>query len=167
MKLRVEVDGRIIELQLQGNGSGYSYALAGEENQAGLASIVEISPGVFSVLLGTRSFTAYLSKDRERVEVSVGDARHWVAVSDTRDRRAGTKTNAANGPVEVRSQMPGKIIKVLVTPGSSVTAGQGLLVVEAMKMQNEMKSPKDGVVARIQASEGATVIAGEMLLVIE
>jgi biotin carboxyl carrier protein len=63
--------------------------------------------------------------------------------------------------------MPGKIIKVLVTPGSAVTAGQGLLVVEAMKMQNEMKSPKDGVVARIQGYEGATVVAGETLVVIE
>ena len=69
--------------------------------------------------------------------------------------------------MEVRSQMPGKIIKVLATPGDAVTMGQGLLVIEAMKMQNEMKSPKDGVVGKIQASEGATVIAGEILVVIE
>jgi biotin carboxyl carrier protein len=169
LKFRVEVDGETRELQLQpqGNDSDYSYILEGTEGTSGPASVIEIRPGVFSVLLGLRSFTVYLSKDRERVEASVENARHWVLVSDARDRRAGTKTNAASGPMEVRSQMPGKIIKVLVTPGSAVTAGQGLLVVEAMKMQNEMKSPKDGVVARIQGYEGATVVAGETLVVIE
>jgi biotin carboxyl carrier protein len=93
--------------------------------------------------------------------------RRWVLLSDARDRQAGTKTNTASGPMEVRSQMPGKIIKVLVAPGAAVKAGQGLIVIEAMKMQNEMKSPKDGVVARIQVCEDATVIAGETLIVIE
>jgi len=169
LRLRVEVNGESLDLQLQrhGNGSDYTYVLEGAENSSEPASVVEVSPGVFSVLLGTRSFTACLSKDRERLEVSVGNARHWVSLSDTRDRRAGAKTNAASGPAEVRSQMPGKIIKILVEPGSAVTAGQGLLVVEAMKMQNEMKSPKDGVVTKIPVCEGATVNAGETLVVIE
>ena len=169
MKLRVEVDGEALELQLQrqGNGSDYHYVLQGREEGAEPASVIEISPSVFSILLGTRSFTVYLSKDGERMEALVGNARRWIAVADTRDRRMGAKANAASGPMEIRSQMPGKIIKVLVTPGSAVTAGQGLLVVEAMKMQNEMKSPKDGVVARIQVSEGATVSAGETLIVVE
>jgi len=169
LRLRVEVNGKVFELSLQrhGNGSDYTYVLEGAENKAEPASVVEVSPGVFSVLLGTRSFTAYLSKDRERLEVSVGSERHWVSLSDRRDRRAGAQANAASGPAEVRSQMPGKIIKLLVEPGSAVKAGQGLLVVEAMKMQNEMKSPKDGVVAKIQGYEGATVNAGETLVVIE
>lgn len=165
----MEVNGETLELQLQrqGNGSDYTYVLEGVENRAEPASVIEVSPGVFSVLLGARSFTAYLSKDRERTEVSVGNARHWISLSDQRDRRKGAKTNAASGPVEVRSQMPGKIIKILVEPSSAVKAGQALLVVEAMKMQNEVKSPKDGVVARIQGREGATVNAGETLVVIE
>jgi biotin carboxyl carrier protein len=168
LKLRVEVDGEALELQLQkqGNDSNYSYALQGGESGPD-ASVVELSPGVFSVLLGMRSFTVHLAKNGERMEASVGNARHWLTVSDWRDRRMGAKANIASGPMEIRSQMPGKIIKVLVTPGSAVVAGQGLLVVEAMKMQNEVKSPKDGVVGRIQASEGATVGAGETLIVIE
>jgi biotin carboxyl carrier protein len=167
LKFRVEVDGNTVELQLQRNGSGYNYSLADQESESGSASVLEVRPGVFSVLIGTRSFDVCLSKNGERTEAFVENARHWITVSDARDRRAGTKANTASGPVEVRSQMPGKIIKVLVGVGSAVTAGQGLLVVEAMKMQNEMKSPKDGVVAKIQVSEGATVNAGETLIVIE
>ena len=167
MKLRVEVNGSVVELHLQKNGSDYHYSLRGEQEGSGSASITEISSGVFSVLIGTRSFQVCLAKDGERTEAFVENARHWIVVADARDRRAGTKANAASGPVEVRSQMPGKIIKVLVKLGSSVTVGQGLLVVEAMKMQNEMKAPKEGVVAKIQVSEGATVNAGETLIVIE
>ncbi len=169
MKLRAEVDGEALELQLQkqDNGSDYSYAIQEREHGPERASIIEISPGVFSVLLGTRSFTVYLSKEGQRVETVIGNTRHWVTVSDRRDRPAGAKTNAASGPMEIRSHMPGKIIKILVQPGSAVTTGQGLLVVEAMKMQNEMKSPKDGTVAKIQVREGATVGAGEILIVIE
>ncbi len=169
MKLRAEVNGedRELQLQRQGSGSDYIYALQGEENGPEVASVVEVSPGVFSVLLGTRSFTAYLAKDGEQTEALIGHVKHRVMVSDARDRRAGGKANAASGPTEIRSQMPGKIIKVLVTTGSAVTAGQGLIVVEAMKMQNEMKSPKDGVVAKIQAREDATVGVGETLIVIE
>ena len=73
----------------------------------------------------------------------------------------------AHGPLELRAQMPGKVIKILVAQGAAVQSGQGLIVVEAMKMQNEMKSPKDGVVSKIHAAEGATVAAGEILIVVE
>jgi biotin carboxyl carrier protein len=169
LKFRVAVDGKDFELQLQreGSGSDYRYVLEGVEDPAEPASVIEIRPGVFSVLLGTRSFTVYLSKNGESIEISVGNVRRWVLLSDARDRRAGARTKATSGRMEVRSQMPGKIIKILVAPGTAVRSGQGLAVVEAMKMQNEMKSPKDGVVARIEVSEGATVIAGETLIVIE
>jgi pyruvate carboxylase subunit B len=63
--------------------------------------------------------------------------------------------------------MPGKVIKLLVGPGKSVKSGEGMIVVEAMKMQNEMKSPKDGVVSKILVAEGATVGPGETLIVVE
>jgi biotin carboxyl carrier protein len=63
--------------------------------------------------------------------------------------------------------MPGKVIKLLAEKGAAVQAGQGLIVVEAMKMQNEMRSPRDGVVAKINVAEGATVVAGQALIVVE
>ena len=62
--------------------------------------------------------------------------------------------------------MPGKVVRVMVRAGEAVEAGQGLLVVEAMKMQNEIKSPKAGKIERIAAQEGQTVNAGEVLAVI-
>ncbi|MBI4459929.1 MAG: biotin/lipoyl-binding protein [Acidobacteria bacterium] len=63
--------------------------------------------------------------------------------------------------------MPGKVIRVLVSENQSVEAGQGLLVVEAMKMQNEIKSPRAGCVQKVRVREGQTVTAGEVLLVVE
>jgi len=63
--------------------------------------------------------------------------------------------------------MPGKIVRILVAEGEEVRHGQGIIVVEAMKMQNEMKSPKDGVVKSIKVEDGVNVQAGELLVVIE
>ena len=63
--------------------------------------------------------------------------------------------------------MPGKVVKLLVSKGDEVKAGAGLVVVEAMKMQNEMKASKDGRVTRIHVSEGSTVAPGETLLIVE
>jgi biotin carboxyl carrier protein len=62
--------------------------------------------------------------------------------------------------------MPGKVVRVLVAVGDEVAAGQGLLVVEAMKMQNEMKAPRPGKVLSLSAAEGSTVTAGEVLATI-
>ena len=63
--------------------------------------------------------------------------------------------------------MPGKIVRVLVSEGDAVEAGQGVIVVEAMKMQNEVRSPKAGVVVKVAVAEGATVFAGEVLAIVE
>ena len=63
--------------------------------------------------------------------------------------------------------MPGKVVRVLVETGATVQTGDGIIVVEAMKMQNEMKSPKDGTIKEIRFAEGATVNAGDVLVVIE
>ena len=72
-----------------------------------------------------------------------------------------------HGAAEIISPMPGKVVRVLVAAGATVEAGAGIIVVEAMKMQNEMKAPKAGVVAFVNAEAGATVNAGDVLAVIE
>ena len=63
--------------------------------------------------------------------------------------------------------MPGKLVRILVEVGAEIKQGEGVLVVEAMKMQNEMKAPKDGIVKEIRFAEGATVNAGDILAIIE
>lgn len=82
-------------------------------------------------------------------------------------RGSGASTAVADGIVEIRTAMPGKVVRIIVTEGDEVEKGDGILVVEAMKMQNEMRSPKDGTVKTISVSEGATVAAGDVLAVIE
>jgi biotin carboxyl carrier protein len=176
LKLRVEVDGEDFSLDLRRNGASSEYRLSVQRtpadgqailNSSGTASVVEVMPCVFSVLLSHRSFTVYVVPNGANLEIWSGGRRHVVSIADARDRASKSKNVSAAGPMEVRAQMPGKVIKLLVQAGTAVEAGQGLIVVEAMKMQNEMNSPKKGIVSKIHAIEGATVVAGEALIVVE
>lgn len=167
MKWRIDVDNESYMLDLTSNGTASVYTLRGAFESSGSASVMELMPGVFSVLLGSRSFYVTIASSGENFEIWTGTQRHFISFADARDRAGKSKKGMARGPLEVRSQMPGKVIRLLVAQGARVQAGQGLIVVEAMKMQNEMKSPKDGVVSKIHAAEGATVAAGESLMVVE
>ena len=167
MKLQVSVDGEDCTLELRPANGGSEYTLQGIASQSGIASLVEVMPGIFSVLLGSKSFTVHIGPVGNELEVWSGTRRYRISITDTRDRSGTEGKHAATGPVELRAQMPGKIVRVLVERGAAVQAGQGLLIVEAMKMQNEMKSPKDGVVSKINVSENGTVAAGETLMVVE
>jgi biotin carboxyl carrier protein len=88
-------------------------------------------------------------------------------IDPKRLRSARSSAAHDHGAAKIVSPMPGKVVRVLVKVGAKVAAGAGIIVVEAMKMQNEMKAPKAGVVASINAEAGATVNAGDVLAVIE
>ena len=167
MTFTVSIDEREYVLDFEPNGETAKYRLKGDVESSGSASIKEVAPGVFSVLLDSRSFTVHLSPNGSGLETWTGADRRFIALSDSRDRSARSKSVSAAGPLQVKAQMPGKIIKLLVRVGEKVETGQGLVVVEAMKMQNEMKSRKTGTVTRILTNEGATVAAGETLMVVE
>jgi biotin carboxyl carrier protein len=91
-------------------------------------------------------------------------------VTDARSARAAALARraetAAGGPVTVRSPIPGRVVKLLVRPGDRVTANQATVVVEAMKMENELRAPRAGTVQEVRCSEGAAVEAGQDLVVI-
>jgi biotin carboxyl carrier protein len=89
-----------------------------------------------------------------RYEIEVRDPRRW-----SRQSRGGSHAGAQ----DIKAPMPGKVVRVLVAVGDAVEAGQGIVVVEAMKMQNEMKAPRAGKVIAIAAKAGATVTAGDVL----
>ena len=167
MKFRVEIDGESCLLDLQRNNGQTDYSLSGAVSATGSASVVEIATGVYSVLLGTRSLTVYLTAQGDSLTVWSEGHCHAISLTDARDRGIQSAAASHAGPVEVRAHMPGKVVKLLVEPGTHVQAGQGLIVVEAMKMQNEMKSPKDGVVSKIYVDENATVAAAERLMLVE
>ena len=104
----------------------------------------------------------------ETVDVVVGTDHFAVTLTDPKRLRGAASAGAlADGVARIVAPMPGKVVRVLVEPGAIVEAGAGLIVVEAMKMQNEMKSPKAGTVVALNVSVGATVNGGDVLAVIE
>jgi biotin carboxyl carrier protein len=110
---------------------------------------------------------------RHPVEVVVDGWRFEVLVEDEsraalreRASRDRTALGAATGPLEIRAIIPGRVVAVAVAPGDTVEAGQTLLSVEAMKMQNELVAPRAGTVTRVPAAMGATVELGDVLVVL-
>ncbi len=101
--------------------------------------------------------------DGWRIELEVESAARAALRERARRGEAGV---GHGGPTEVRAIIPGRIVSVSVEPGDAVVAGQQLLVVEAMKMQNELRSPRDGVVARVAVAPGQTIEIGDVLLVV-
>ena len=102
------------------------------------------------------------------LDVIVGTDRHAVTITDPKRLRGAPAFGAhGDGAARIVAPMPGKVVRVLVEVGESVEAGAGIAVVEAMKMQNELKSPKSGTVLTINAEVGATVNGGDLLAVIE
>jgi acetyl/propionyl-CoA carboxylase alpha subunit len=167
MKRRLEADQLEYILDLRRNGNLTHYTIEGDLENAGSASVERIAPGLYSILDGYRSFTVRLRLLDGEIEAWVGGRRFSYRVSDPRDRSSSGAGLAASGPQQIRAFMPGKVIKVLVRAGDVVDGGAGLIIVEAMKMQNEMKMPRSGRIAKIHVSEGATVGSGESLIEIE
>lgn len=128
-----------------------------------VSDALEVEPGVWSVLDGTRSYEVRISGDEVRVNGRLVE----IDVRDPRDWNPNAARTAASGGAQIKAPMPGKVVRVLVAAGDSVSAGQGVIVVEAMKMQNELKSPRDGRVVSVSARENDTVTAGAVLVTIE
>ena len=128
------------------------------------ADVVAVEPNVYSVLIDGRSTDVAIDGNGE---VWVGSTRLLVEVHDPRKWSRGQGADAAHGAVAIKAAMPGKVVAVLVEVGESIETGKGLLVVEAMKMQNEVKSPKAGTVQAIRVSAGDSVAAGQVLVIVE
>jgi biotin carboxyl carrier protein len=130
------------------------------------ADAVVISPGVYSVLIGGQSFEVTIEKSGKGWLLRTSGREFQLEIADPRSWRRGRGASIElEGRQEVTAPMPGKVVRVLAAPGQAVEAGQGLLVIEAMKMQNEIRSPKSGTIERL-AREGQTVNAGEILAVV-
>jgi biotin carboxyl carrier protein len=141
------------------------------DGQALVADREEIAPGVYSILIDGRSYEAQVSKrtgdaegDLSPYQVTVGLRHYRVEIRDPRRWRRDGAGVREKGPQEIVAPMPGKIVKVLVSENQEVARGQGLLVIEAMKMQNEIRAPRAGRVGRIYAQEGTGVETGCPLL---
>ena len=165
MTFDVEIDGIATRLQVQRDGEHCRFRLGEQEERR--AQLAAVEPGVYSVLLDGRSYEARAEPGEDCVWITIRGSRFRVAIRDPR-RWSRTGGHAPGQDREnVIASMPGKVVRVLVKPGESVAAGQGILVVEAMKMQNEMKTRRGGTVATVAVREGETVVAGAILATIE
>lgn len=165
MILSAEVNQNTLRLEIQTKGDRIHFRRNSEP--ARQAQIQQVQPGIFFVLLDGRSYEARVEQDGGRVWVAIGGSRFEVRIVDPR-RWSGHAAGAQTGGREnIRALMPGKIVRLLVAPGEQIAAGQALLVIEAMKMQNEMKAARAGRVVSMAVREGDTVPAGAILAAIE
>jgi biotin carboxyl carrier protein len=121
----------------------------------------------YSIITAGRSYEVSVEPEGQRYHVRHGAAKRTVVLTDpTRGGRESLRAGA-RGPENIVSVMPGKVVRVLVGKGDTVEAGQGLVVVEAMKMENEIAAPRAGKVAAVEVETGRPVEAGATLVVIE
>jgi biotin carboxyl carrier protein len=149
MKLQVLVNGNTIEV-----------------DPDRLQAVVQVEPGVYSVIIDGRSFEVRAAAAREGLRLELAGTKLGAEVLDPRASSRRTRASRAGGRQNITAPMPGKVIRVLVSTGDTVETGQGLVVVEAMKMQNELKALHPGSVLEVRVANGETVGAGDTLVVI-
>jgi biotin carboxyl carrier protein len=160
-------DAPASELDVESLGDG-RYAVTLEGHRFELESLV-LPHGAVSMIVEGQSFSVEFDEKGDEVGVLLRGQLTRFDVADERKirMRAATAGFSVEGKQTITAPMPGKIVKVFVKVGDEVTEGQGLVVVEAMKMENELKSPKAGKVTEVITKEGATVENGAPLVVVE
>jgi biotin carboxyl carrier protein len=171
MKFDLEIDGRIRTVELEAREGGhYQVTLDGEplEIEARL-----LRPGVLSLVVAGKSYRVVREDDAlagngAGSSVVLDGQRFPYRVEDPRSLKARrAHAGGDDGPRTLKASMPGRVVRVLAMRGEYVDAHQGIVVIEAMKMQNELKSPKAGTVSEMRVAAGDTVSAGDVLAVIE
>ena len=160
----VTIDGRNYRLELELTEGRWSCRLAGREVEI---DAVLARPHVLSLRIGDKAYEIKSERVANDWHLWVGSTRFAAEVRDPRSLRGRVGAAEDRGPRKLTAPMPGKVVRVLAQEKSEVDAGAGIVVVEAMKMQNEIKSPKKGTVQRMLVSEGAAVNAGDVLAIVE
>ena len=127
----------------------------------------EVEPGVYWFTSDAGSFEIAVVQHADGYMTSVGDHRIPVEIVDARRALRRAAQGGHDGIVEIRAPMPGKIVRILAEQDSPIEANHGIVVMEAMKMQNEIKSPKSGRVRKMNVAQGAAVNAGDLIAVVE
>jgi len=162
MKLQAELNKQTYEIEIKRDGENVFAKIDDREYRLAAS---EIEPNVYLLKNENQIFQVFAAPNSI---VNINNHQLEINLIDPK-RLRGVKTNAehAGGTAEIKTAMPGKLVRILVEEGAEVKQGEGVLIVEAMKMQNEMKSPKDGIIKEIRFAIGATVNAGDVLAIIE
>jgi biotin carboxyl carrier protein len=164
MTYDVAIDGKTHRLGLDRTEQGWSCRLDGLDIPV---DAVLARPDVLSLAIGNRVFEVKCERVGSETHFWVGSRRFSVEVRDPRSLQGRVRATDEQGPKKLTAPMPGKVVRILVGSGSEIQAGAGVLVVEAMKMQNEVKSPKKGTIQKILVNVGAAVNAGDVLAIVE
>jgi pyruvate carboxylase subunit B len=165
MKYIATVDGRDLELDVDRRGE---ITVDGERLAVDLRAVG--GSQTYSLLLDNRSYEFFVERRPGGYDLMIEGDRFSVDVEDARLKQLkamGGAEHVEGGAATVYAPMPGLVVKLLVVPGDLVEANQGLLILEAMKMENEIRAPKAGLIRSIGAVAGQTVGQGDVLLTIE
>jgi biotin carboxyl carrier protein len=165
MIYEVTIAEKTYRVELQRAGAGWQCKLDGRELPV---DVTIAQNGVLSLLLNGKSYEVKQEIAGAETNIVVGHERFSASLRDPRSFRSRrSAAGTEQGVKKISAPMPGKIVRVLAGEGTAVQAGQSVIVIEAMKMQNELKAPKNGLVKKINVIEGAAVEAGQTLAEVE
>ena len=165
MIYEVSIAEKTYRVELIKTGEQWNCRLDGREISV---DVVSGRNGALSLLLNGKSYEVKQETMGAETNVVVGHERFSATVRDPRSFRSRSRAGATEqGVMKIKAPMPGKVVRVLAGVGTQVELGQSVIVIEAMKMQNELKAPKNGVVKKINVAEGAAVDAGQALAEVE
>jgi biotin carboxyl carrier protein len=168
MQYELEVGGRTRQVTVERSGDGFAVTVDGRPWQVDAARIDANTLSLLVDKVSRKSYDVVATPDPATKQLTVYVGATAVAVARNGRRRGQKEGGAAGaGPQRLVAPMPGKVVRVLVAPGDPVRARQPLVVVEAMKMENELRAGRDGTIAEIHAKEGTSVDAGALLLIIQ
>jgi biotin carboxyl carrier protein len=165
VKYIATVNGRDLELDIDRQGE---VTVDGEVRGAELRLVDGVS--LYSLIMDASSYEVFVEREAGDYVVLLGGQRYVVDVDDARLKRLrdmGGQPHEERGAARVLAPMPGMVVKLLVSPGDKVEADQGLLILEAMKMENEIRAPRSGSVRSVGVEPGQTVNDGDVLVVID
>ena len=163
MKLTVKTGEREHEVTVERRDGLLRVVVDGTEH---LVDARHLEADFHSIMMEGRSYELSIEADGDRYHVRHGASQRTVSLTDA-TRRGREGRSKGRGPETVVSVMPGKVVRVLVALGDEVAEGQGLVVVEAMKMENEIGAPRAGRVTSVEVEPGRAVEAGTTLVVLE
>jgi biotin carboxyl carrier protein len=172
MKWRVRIGDteHRVEIPLSSDGTPILQGEAQVDGRSVQFDAVDADQGAISLLVEGKSYTIDYERRGEKTALLLGGAQQRSVPFTVGDERASSATasrKASEGPISVVAPMPGKIVRVLAKPGEEVKADQGLIVVEAMKMENELRAPRAGRISQVLVREGAAVEGGATLCVLD
>jgi biotin carboxyl carrier protein len=162
VRLDATADGRTIRVEVRRKAKGYAVTLDGATLEVDL---VETDEHFASLIVDGLSHEVGIEKCSDAYRVHLSDDTIAVALAEA-SRDGARRPRRAHGPTRLTAPMPGRVVRVLTEEGREVDPGQGLVVIEAMKMENELKAPRKGRVHEIAVREGQTVEAGALLIVV-